>query len=246
MRIKWLTDNIPFLIGILVLMLFMPYFIPLGTNSLVSLAYIVGLFIAILGLSFLFTILKNPEGETQSEITRKFLQTFLTTIVYFLAISAITYFFDAILFRTNRSAHVPFTTALVVGSLVMATGISYLCLLRVTYLHWLLLPPQVIPLLLDLGDRYPWYVKAGLIYNGILVVIFLLITLRLLDIDLGLFYWFFMLLAFGVGNLIIFILAVLKSEKNRNNTSKKIVSGCFSFTVPTNHASLIPGFAIVV
>lgn len=155
MRIKWLTDSIPFFVGILVLLLFMPYFIPLGTNSLVSLAYIVGLFIAISGLTFLFTILKNPEGETQSEITRKFLQTFMTTIVYFLAISAITYFFDAILFRINRSAHVPFTTALVVGSLVLATVISYLFLLRLTYRQWLLLPLGVIQLLQNLGSRYP-------------------------------------------------------------------------------------------
>jgi hypothetical protein len=213
MRIKWLTDNIPFLVGILVLLLFMPYFIPLGTNSLVSLAYIVGLFIAISGLSFLFAIIKNPEGETQSKITRKFLQTFLTTIVYFLAISAITYFFDAILFRTNRSAHVPLTTALVVGSLVMATVISYLCLLRLTYRQWLLLPPGVIQILQNLGSRYPWHVKAGLIYNGILVVIFAIIGLRLVPIDLGLFFGFFIPLTFGVGNLIIFILAIVKSEK---------------------------------
>jgi hypothetical protein len=132
-----------------------------------------------------------------------------------LAVAVLSYYLDAILVRPGSQTPVPSVTYFTFFLLIAAAVISYLCLLRITHRQWLLLPPSVSQAVMDFGARFPGHLRIALVYNAVVLVLFAVIGLRLVPVDLGLFFGFFFLLAFGVGNLVIVLIAVARSESGK-------------------------------
>jgi hypothetical protein len=190
----------------------------LGVPLFVVLFFLIALAATGLGL------IRMPGGsdEADSGTTRSRLRTGLSKLlrltVYLLALVTFWFAFDAILFPSNAGAAVPWVTYLILSLLIAATVLMYLGMLRYTYRNWFFLPPWFLPRIQNLQHRYPVHLRVALAYNSILLVVFALIGIRLIDIDLGLFLWFSVLLTFGVGNLILFAHAVLTQENTREGS----------------------------
>jgi len=212
MKIEPLIRAIPVLAGILLLILYLPLFIPVTMSYPVAMAFGFILFVAITGLTLLFKYYKRPEDWTRADLWRSFLQRVLTIGVPVLAVAVLSYYLDAILVRPGSQSPVPSGAYLTFFLLIAAAVISYLCLLRITHRQWLLLPPSVSQAVMDFGARFPGHLRIALVYNAVVLVLFAVIGLRLVPVDLGLFFGFFFLLAFGVGNLVIVTIAYVRSE----------------------------------
>jgi len=190
----------------------------LGVPLFVVLFFILAL--AALGLGL--TRIPGEGDEAGSETIRSRLRTKLSRLLpltfYLMALVTYWFAFDAILFPSNAGAVVPLVTYIILSLLIAATVLVYLGTLRYTYRKWLSLPPWFLPRIQNLQHRYPVHLRVALAFNSILLIVFALIGIRLIDINLGLFLWFFILLTFGVGNLILFAHAVLTSESNQQGS----------------------------